>query len=232
MRTCVSAIGLRALPKAQLLLVLALVTPHSSGFAQGTLAVKNFGAPNVNAPVILPDGVTKLGPEFSALVFAGPTPTNMAIIALTPFLANGQAGYFDGGVQTLPDVSGGAKAFVQVYFGESRYLYDIMQPPGVWGYAPPPFQTVFGDPSTQPPTSPGTLSPLGTAPIVLALPTLVISPTDTNTLAFSWHVAPDQYALFARYILQQTSDLNKANWTTVTNLSRPQATTFYRLAIE
>ena len=111
--------------------------------------------------------------------------------------------------------------------------------PWVWGSSPE-FSAVLGDPLSQPPTSPVTLPGLGNAPLILAMPTLVVHQTNANTLAFSWHVAPDQYALFAHYVLQQTSDLKQSNWRTltITNfldfaiVQRPSTTTFYRLAIE
>ena len=82
------------------------------------------------------------------------------------------------------------------------------------------------------------LTELGTLPIILASPTLVVHQTDTNTLAFSWYVAPDQYALVTQYVLQQTSDLNQPDWTTVTNflsfatIPHPSTATFYRLAAQ
>lgn len=246
MKTSFSSMGIRALPTAQLLLVVALVAPRCCGLAQGTLDFKNFGTPGLNAPVFLPDGVTKLGAGFIVFLLAGPASNSLALIDHTNFLTGSQAGYFDGGVEVITGVPGRTPAFVELQFMQSKLFPPTPSPfqtippsyPWLWG-ASPLLSASLGDPFSQPPIPAGTVD-LGTAPIILAMPTLVAHQTDTNTLAFSWHVAPAQYALVAKYLLQRTSDLNQANWTTLTItdfldfavLPRPSETTFYRMAIE
>jgi len=244
MKRSVSPLAPAAFQKIHLLLGLGIVAAGPV-FAQGTLDFKNFGAPGLNAPVFLPDGVTPLGAGFSVFLLVGPASNSLALIDSTYFLTGSQAGYFDGPVETAAGVPGGTPVFVMLEFWESKLIplpdpFQTRGPPYEWQWgASPEFSAVLGDPLSQPPTAPGTLSGLGATPIILAMPTLVVHPTDTNTLAFSWHVAPDQYALVANYILQQTSRLNQPSWTTITNvidyapvISRPSSTTFYRLAIQ
>jgi hypothetical protein len=227
-------------------LLFLLIGQPATGFAQGTIKFANLAA-GVNAPVFMTDGITKLsGPEFSAVLLAGPTVDNLSVLAKTPFLKDTAAGYFSGGMQTIPTMPGGSVAFVQVQFWPSKYLVPINNccpvfDPWLWGWSPE-FAIVLGNAPTLPTTGPAILSELGNAPIRLEAPRLQISLTHTNTLLISRHVPSSHYALFSDYLLQQNESLNEADWTTVTNtlntfvnhgpdliLPRPSGPRFYRL---
>ena len=89
-------------------------------YSQGTVLFANFASGGLNAPVFLSDNVTKAsGPAWMAILLAGPTPSNLAQIATTPFLSGSGAGYFFGGAQTLTTVMPGATAYCQVGFWDS-----------------------------------------------------------------------------------------------------------------
>ena len=61
------------------------------------------------------DGVTPLsGTSYTAELLAGPTPFSVKIVATTNFLSGAQAGYFDGGVQSIPDVAAGSNALFEI----------------------------------------------------------------------------------------------------------------------
>ena len=146
-------------------------------YAQGTVNFANLGV-GLNAPVTLTDG-TKAGGSYMAQLLAGATATSLAPVGSpTAFLA-AAPGYFNGGVQTIPGVAGGANGFfaIQVWnstsfssfatakaantansWGESGYNYTT----GILT----PFQNVtggVGSPATPPATLTG-LTPFALSP--------------------------------------------------------------------
>jgi hypothetical protein len=88
---------------------------------QGTITFANLaGAGGVNAPIYLPDCMTGVsGPEFLAVLYAGPAgslePQLMLVGRPTPFYpADPGAGYFGGGIVSIPDISPGVVGAFQV----------------------------------------------------------------------------------------------------------------------
>ena len=143
--------------------------------AQGTVSFKNLNSnPVINAPVILSDGVTKAsGPQYMAALLAGQSANNLYPIATTPFLTGGAAGYFAGGVQSIPFVPGGGIAFIQLEFWNATAFntWQVAQAsglPNAWGQSFI-FPVVTGDPNATPPATPAFLTGLGTSPIFLTL---------------------------------------------------------------
>ena len=98
--------------------VLSLVLATIASLAQGTIRFANFDTETgLDAPLYLSDGMTPLsGPQFQAGLFAGSTANNIVQITniTAPFLSGSQAGYFDGGVQSIPGIPEGSVAWVQV----------------------------------------------------------------------------------------------------------------------
>src|SRR5689334_7523810 len=90
------------------LILLTSLTAHG----QGTVWFANFDAgTGLNAPVFMDDGVTPLsGSSYTVALLAGPNDTSLQLIAKTNFLSGAQAGYFNGGAQSIPTVEGGSIA--------------------------------------------------------------------------------------------------------------------------
>lgn len=134
-----------------------------AAFAQGTVNFANIGV-GLNAPVFLNDGVTKAGADYSAALLAGPSASNLAQIATTPLLSGTSAGYFLGGAQTIPTVTGGGTAWVLVEVWNSA-LYSSF-PAALAGNTPNAamesagFSVVTGNPNAVPPGLPATLTGL------------------------------------------------------------------------
>src|SRR5690348_5935648 len=101
--------------KRSLLICFALV-PISFALGQGTIKFDNLqpGLP-LNAPVYLPDGVTKLsGSQYLAELLGGPSANSLSHVSSTGFLTGNGAGYFDGGTVVINSVPPGHTAWVQV----------------------------------------------------------------------------------------------------------------------
>jgi hypothetical protein len=97
--------------KGLFLISLACVT----ALVQGTVKFANFdAATGLDAPVFSTDGVTPLSGAFAASLLSGPTESNLSFVAMTNFLSGGQAGYFDGGTQSITNVQGGSNAIVLI----------------------------------------------------------------------------------------------------------------------
>lgn len=76
----------------------------------------------LDAPIFRGDGVTKLsGPEFTAELLAGTSAVSLSVVAQTRFLTGDGAGYFQGGVVSLPMVAPGESAFLQVRVFSTSY---------------------------------------------------------------------------------------------------------------
>lgn len=148
----------------QRLALIVACLPASSVLAQGTVNFANAGV-GLNAPVILSDGVTKAtGPAWRALLAAGPSANNLAFVSLPATLLTGvAAGYFNGGVVTIPTVLPGGTAYCQAFAWDSTlggtttdaselaaFYYCLVTGADVWrgslpftvatgGYGIPPF---------------------------------------------------------------------------------------------
>jgi hypothetical protein len=111
--------------KSLALVLIFLLSPLAAQ-AQGTVQFRNFeAATGLNAPVFrnlssLQSSIPVSGTNFMAELLAGPSVTNMQSIAVTPFLSGAQAGYFDGGVQSIPGVPSGSNAYVAVHVWAAR----------------------------------------------------------------------------------------------------------------
>lgn len=102
---------MRAFCASSFLLVWAITTQ-----GQGTVLFRNFdAATGFSAPVFHYDAVTRLsGTDYVVELLAGPSLLNLSIIATTNLLSGAQAGYFDGGVKSIPEVPSGSNAFIQI----------------------------------------------------------------------------------------------------------------------
>jgi len=87
--------------------VICLVAALSvSALAQGTVNFANFST-YFNAPVVLCDGGTKVGPPCVVGLVAGLSAGTLAFVTTTSFVA---PGYFSGGTVSIPGVPGGSNA--------------------------------------------------------------------------------------------------------------------------
>lgn len=144
--------------------------------AQGTVNFQNI-APNLNVPVLLSDGTTKAGVGYSAALLAGPTATSLSQIATTPLLTGAQAGYFLGGVQSIPTVPGGGTAFILIEVWNSA-MYpsfaaaQVSPQANAWGWSNYgiPFAVNTGNPNAIPPGFPATLTGLTTFQMAVLIP--------------------------------------------------------------
>jgi PEP-CTERM motif len=141
-------------------------------YGQGTIEFRNFSTDQtVNAPVFRSDGVTKLsGPQFEAELFVGITMSDLASVATTGFLSGAQAGYFDGGTQTITTVAGGETVWVQVdawntASGSTFVLAQDSGLPNSW-WQSSIFAVITGR-GTVNPTPPAPLTGLGVSPVFL-----------------------------------------------------------------
>lgn len=131
----------------------------TNAFVGGTIHFANR-AGSVDAPVFDGDGITKLsGPDYRAQLLAGPTLATMAVIG--PGAAFVIPGYFSGGTRTLPTVSAGQSAYVQVrVWDQSRGLtYELALTNGAKHGASSVFTVVTGGGGI-PPALPATLAGL------------------------------------------------------------------------
>jgi hypothetical protein len=218
------------------LVILAVGLFSATAPGQGTIFFSNIGN-GINAPVLLPDGITKLDGRFSAYLLAGPRGGVMTPISPLVAFSDSAPGYFNGGITTLQTVSPGGAAVVQVQIWLTReagiHVPEIYPP--LFGRSPI-LPIVVGGSLTQPPAGPALLPGFGNSPLILATPQLHMQLTATNTLVLSFaNSQSSQYVLFTQYVLQQNPTLNEATWTTVSNflseaiIRRPSGTMFYRL---
>ena len=138
-------------------------------YAQGTVRFANFdAATGLNAPVFINDGTTPLsGSNYTAALLAGPTETNLQLVATTPFLSGSQAGYFNGGVQSITNVTGGGVASILIEVWNSAVFSSFAyakasNTPNAWGWSDPPFSITTGNPAGTPATPPAVLTLLTT----------------------------------------------------------------------
>ncbi len=155
-----------------LTLRLLLLASAMAAHAQGTFAFQNINvAGGPNAPVYLLDGVTKLsGPQFMAELLIGMNEANLVSIATTTFLTGNGAGYFDAPYQTVPAISPGETALVEVRVWNTLHGTSFLQAqasglPDSW-WQSPVFALTAGGGSFQP-TPPTQLTGLGNSPVYL-----------------------------------------------------------------
>lgn len=147
--------------------ILGMTLFVGGAYAQGTVGFLNINAAaGVNAPVYLSDQTTKLtGPAWMAGLWAGPTSTTLAQIATTTFLTGSGAGYFQGGVQSIPTVPGGGTAWIRVTAWDSTLNGTTTGATWPQALASPfnccgesgLFTVVTGDPTASPPGLPAPL---------------------------------------------------------------------------
>lgn len=146
-------------------LVMFVLLSSLAAQAQGTVQFRNFdAATGLNAPVFLITSfgepvIRVSGTSYMAELLAGPAAGNLKIVAQTPFLSGPQAGYFDGGMQSIPGVPSGSNAFIQVrVWTTASGSFAAAQAANLgntWGYS------VTFSVTTGTSNAPATLSPLG-----------------------------------------------------------------------
>jgi len=143
--------------------------------AQGTVNFFNVGA-GVNAPIFNSDGVTKLaGAQFMAELLAGPIGGSLAPVgAATTFLTGANAGYFAGGVVSVPGVAGGSPAQFQVRAWDTTVgaTYAAVLAAGRGYGSSTIFQTATGG-AGSPPSSPTALVGLTSFSLVVPEPSTI-----------------------------------------------------------
>jgi hypothetical protein len=169
-------------------LVIALMSLAVTAFGQGTVYIKNyFGNPNTDPAVFFYDGTKVTGTQYVAGLEAGPVSGSEVIVAGATASFSTQAagaGFFDGGAVSLPNVAGGAAAFIKIMVWDTTLngtttgatwaqaqAYSIANMlPNVAGLSRE-FSVVTGDPSATPPDVPALfnsggnpLSPFGAMP--------------------------------------------------------------------
>src|SRR5207247_2499562 len=96
-----------------------------TAFGQGQVDFDNLVSGSVDAPVFDNNCTNKLsGASFVAQLYASASsdPTTLAAVgAVFVFGSGPSAGYFSGGTQTIPGVSPGSTAFLQVRAWESTF---------------------------------------------------------------------------------------------------------------
>lgn len=151
---------------------------------QGTVWFSNY-AGDVDAPVLFLASTNRVGgSNYVAQLYAGLTPTTLVPVGSPARFWSGiAAGYFDGGVITIPFVAHGGTVYCEVHAWDTTlggtttgateaqaFDYSVLGHNYIWGssaygltsYDPvrPPFPVVTGDPLATPPSLPGVLSGL------------------------------------------------------------------------
>ena len=156
--------------KIAILAVSLLVVAGS--YAQGTVNFANAGA-GLNAPIFDENGTTKLaGAGFMVELLAGTTATSLAAVGTpTTFLSGGGAGYFNGGVITVPGIAAGTSGFfaVRAWNDSLGATYALASAAGHGYGTSSPFQVTTGGAGT-PAGPPATLVGLTSFSLVAAVP--------------------------------------------------------------
>jgi hypothetical protein len=106
----------------KLLILFGMVVAGLGAYAQGSVQFANIaygsGGKVLDAPFFAEDCTTRIaGTEWMAQLWAGLGSNSLAAVGTgTPFLTGAGAGYFIGGVRTIPSIAPGSIAFVQVRF--------------------------------------------------------------------------------------------------------------------
>jgi hypothetical protein len=150
--------------KKIIVILTGVLIAGATAFGQGTVNFVNLSSnPPLNAPDFLNDGVTKLlGSTYTAVLFAGPNAGSLSLIASTPYLTGGGAGYFNGGTEGIGTVADGGTAFIQIYAyltadgSLANAMADGASAANQWGSSSI-FSVTSGDPSAAPPGTPAVL---------------------------------------------------------------------------
>jgi hypothetical protein len=152
-------------------LVVALMSLAVTAYGQGTVVFKNyFGNPNTDPAVFFYEGTKVTGTQYIAGLQAGPAPSSEVTVAgaTAPFFTQAAgAGFFQAGVLSIPNVPGGAVAYIQVQVWDTTLngttsgatfpqavAYSLANNlPNVAGLSRE-FSVVTGDPSANPPGLP------------------------------------------------------------------------------
>ena len=146
-------------------------------YGQGTVSFKNyFGSPTTDPRVNFYTGYGVTGSQYVVALMAGPTSGSEVQVATTTFLTQAAAaGFFQGGVVSIPTVPGGATAFCTIEVWDSTLngtttgatyaqaeAYTVNQLPNIvpnlFGSSVE-FAVVTGNPNGNPPTPPAFLVP-------------------------------------------------------------------------
>jgi hypothetical protein len=162
-------------------LVVALMSLAVTAFGQGTVYFKNyFGNPNTDPAVFFYDGTKVTGTQFIAGLQAGPAPGSEVTVAGATaafYTQAAGAGFFQGEEVSIPNVPGGAVAYIQVQvwdttlagttsgatFAQAVAYSSQHSLPNIAGLSKE-FSVVTGDLSAIPPGLP-TLLDTGTSPL-------------------------------------------------------------------
>jgi hypothetical protein len=199
-------------------LVAVIFLAFLRAYSQGTVLFANFDAgTGLNAPVFMNDGITPLsGSAYTAALLAGPTDTNLILIGTTPFLSGAQAGYFNGGAQSISNVVGGGAAFILIEVWNSSVASSFAAAkasnvPNAWGWSSPPTPIITGNPAGTPATPPAVLTPLATFFLDDFLDARPVIHQSYNSISNTVTLS------FTGNHLQTSTNL--INWTTITNKS-------------
>lgn len=99
----------------KLILAAAAVLVSVAAFAQGTVTFNNRVGTDVNARVLLPDGVTGAGAGYTAQLWGGASAASLAPLTPTTTFRTSSAaaqGYVNSVVVEVPGVAANAKAFL------------------------------------------------------------------------------------------------------------------------
>jgi hypothetical protein len=149
-------------------LVIALMSLAVTAYGQGTVSFKNyFGNPNTDPAAFLSDGTKVTGTQYIAGLEAGPTYDSQVTVAgaTAPFFTQAAgAGFFQGGVVSIPNVAGGATAFLKIQVWDTTLngtttgatwaqaqAYSIFKSLPNVAFSSAEFSVVTGDPSATPP---------------------------------------------------------------------------------
>jgi hypothetical protein len=153
-------------------LLVAVMSLAVTAYGQGTVVFRNyFGNPNTDPAVFFYDGVSKVtGTQYIAGLEAGPASGSEVIVAgatASFFTQAAGAGFFQGGAVSIPNVAGGATAFLKIMVWDTTLngtttgatwaqaqVYSIANMlPNVAGLSKE-FSVVTGDPDAIPPGVP------------------------------------------------------------------------------
>jgi hypothetical protein len=148
----------------------------TAAYGQGTVNFKNyFGSPTTDPAVLFYGGASKVtGTQYTAGLEAGPATGGEVLVAgaSAPFFTQAAgAGFFQDGVVSIPNVAGGALAFMKVLVWDTTLngtttgatwaqaqAYSLAQNlPNVAGWSAE-FSVTTGDPNAVPPGVPALLN--------------------------------------------------------------------------
>jgi hypothetical protein len=143
--------------------------------AQGTVHFSTYvPASGINAPVLLWPGMPATGPQYAAILLAGPSSPSALVGTPWALRTGALAGHITGGSVTIPNIPPGGPTFVQIVAFDSTLYADaaavVAAGDGAVGTARSAvlFLTRTGDPTALPPELPVDL--VGLTSICFCLP--------------------------------------------------------------